>query len=239
MEEIKAIETEYNGYRFRSRLEARWAVFFDSLDIDYEYEPEGFVLEDGSKYLPDFYLPTHELYVEVKSKNNVFIKPMEYGMEFHSDKTKYAYASKYFVEHKSGLWFVFGDPVDALFTKDHCGGGKNYIFMKCLCLGKYLLSIDQDYICECNGEEVIASNCKSSGIHDICTNVVAFHKNFILVDSESSVPIFVNAMPITIWHDVLKGIKKEYQLKECGKKTFESAKKARQARFEHGEKPII
>jgi hypothetical protein len=26
----KAIETHYKGYRFRSRLEARWAVFFDT-----------------------------------------------------------------------------------------------------------------------------------------------------------------------------------------------------------------
>ena len=25
--DIKAIETEYDGHRFRSRLEARWAVF--------------------------------------------------------------------------------------------------------------------------------------------------------------------------------------------------------------------
>ena len=51
---IKPIETEYNGYRFRSRLEARWAVFFDALGIKYEYEPEGYTLEDGTKYLPDF-----------------------------------------------------------------------------------------------------------------------------------------------------------------------------------------
>lgn len=43
---IKAKETEYNGYRFRSRLEARWAVFFDVLGIKYEYEPEGLVLSD-------------------------------------------------------------------------------------------------------------------------------------------------------------------------------------------------
>ena len=55
--EIKAIETEYNGYRFRSRLEARWAVFFDAAKIKYEYEPEGFELADGTRYLPDFYLP--------------------------------------------------------------------------------------------------------------------------------------------------------------------------------------
>lgn len=63
---IKAIETEYNGYRFRSRLEARWAVFFDQAGITYEYEPEGFELEDGTRYLPDFYLPWFHCYVEIK-----------------------------------------------------------------------------------------------------------------------------------------------------------------------------
>ena len=51
---IKAIETKYKGYRFRSRLEARWAVFFDALGLDWEYEPEGFDLGDGVWYLPDF-----------------------------------------------------------------------------------------------------------------------------------------------------------------------------------------
>lgn len=51
---IKPIETVYNGYRFRSRLEARWAVFFDALGVEYEYEPEGFTLPSGEKYLPDF-----------------------------------------------------------------------------------------------------------------------------------------------------------------------------------------
>lgn len=39
-EMIKAIETVYNGYRFRSRLEARWAVFFDEMGVQYEYEAE-------------------------------------------------------------------------------------------------------------------------------------------------------------------------------------------------------
>lgn len=63
---IKAIETIYNGYRFRSRLEARWAVFFDVAKIKYEYEPEGFRTNDGTMYLPDFYLPDLDAYVEVK-----------------------------------------------------------------------------------------------------------------------------------------------------------------------------
>ena len=66
---IKPIETIYNGYRFRSRLEARWAVFFDSIGIRYEYEPEGFVGCYGEYYLPDFYLPDHDVYVEVKGSD--------------------------------------------------------------------------------------------------------------------------------------------------------------------------
>lgn len=53
---INAIETEYNGYKFRSRLEARWAVFFDTLDIQWVYEPEGFKIGEDTYYLPDFYL---------------------------------------------------------------------------------------------------------------------------------------------------------------------------------------
>ena len=46
---LRAIETRYKGYRFRSRLEARYAVLFDSLKIEWEYEPEGYVLEDGTE----------------------------------------------------------------------------------------------------------------------------------------------------------------------------------------------
>lgn len=74
---ITPIETEYNGFRFRSRLEARWAVAFDAMCIEYEYEPEGFILHDGTKYLPDYrlknvryrgYDKSDPLYVEVKGE---------------------------------------------------------------------------------------------------------------------------------------------------------------------------
>ena len=53
---MKAIQTEYKGYLFRSRLEARWAVFFDACGVRWEYEPEGYDLGDGIYYLPDFLL---------------------------------------------------------------------------------------------------------------------------------------------------------------------------------------
>lgn len=60
---IKPIETHYKGYRFRSRLEARWAVFFDALDIEWEYEKEGYDLGEYGWYLPDFWLPIkHSVY---------------------------------------------------------------------------------------------------------------------------------------------------------------------------------
>ena len=62
---IKPIETHYNGYRFRSRLEARHARFLDALGIRYQYEPEGFRLDD-LWYLPDFYLPSYDTWIEIK-----------------------------------------------------------------------------------------------------------------------------------------------------------------------------
>lgn len=53
---VRPIETTYKGYRFRSRLEARWAVVFDAIGIAWEYEKEGFELPSG-RYLPDFWIP--------------------------------------------------------------------------------------------------------------------------------------------------------------------------------------
>lgn len=69
---ISAIETIYKGRRFRSRLEARWAIFFDAIDIGWEYETEGFQIGD-SKYLTDFKLLSFgstkvDLFVEIKPR---------------------------------------------------------------------------------------------------------------------------------------------------------------------------
>jgi len=66
---MKAIETHYRGCRFRSRLEARWAVFFDTLKVNWEYEKEGFDLDKAGWYLPDFWVPELEIWVEVKGNS--------------------------------------------------------------------------------------------------------------------------------------------------------------------------
>lgn len=61
-----AIETYHRGFKFRSRLEARWYIFFESLGIEAHYESEGWKLEDGTYYLPDFFLPQINNWAEVK-----------------------------------------------------------------------------------------------------------------------------------------------------------------------------
>jgi hypothetical protein len=65
---IKPIETQYDGIRFRSRLEARWAVFFNALSIPWNYEVEGFDLGKLGFYLPDFWLPRHRYLIEIKAE---------------------------------------------------------------------------------------------------------------------------------------------------------------------------
>jgi hypothetical protein len=68
-------ETRYAGCRFRSRLEARWAVFLDHLGIEWLYEPEGYEVgppERRRGYLPDFFLPGHDIWAEVKGHAGAF-----------------------------------------------------------------------------------------------------------------------------------------------------------------------
>ena len=81
MGEVRAIETLHNGYRFRSRLEARWAVFLDTLCVEYDYEKEGFDF-DGKWYLPDFFLKHLELWIEIKPEKEECPKCGFIGIEF-------------------------------------------------------------------------------------------------------------------------------------------------------------
>jgi hypothetical protein len=86
---VKPIETIYKDYRFRSRLEARWAVFFDTLDVKYIYEKEGYDLGEFGWYLPDFWMPHYPDSDIDDGKTGIFveIKPVkaterEYAMAF-------------------------------------------------------------------------------------------------------------------------------------------------------------
>ena len=65
---MKILPTEFRGIRYRSRTEARWAVFFSALGIAAMYEPEGYQLDDGTCYLPDFFIPAGDIYIEIKGE---------------------------------------------------------------------------------------------------------------------------------------------------------------------------
>lgn len=77
VETIQPIPTTYQGVQFRSRLEARWAVVFDQLDVTWYYEYEGYQTSTGY-YLPDFWLP--DVYMRDRLMGGVFVevKPDDY-----------------------------------------------------------------------------------------------------------------------------------------------------------------
>lgn len=110
---LKAINTFYKGVYFRSRLEARWAIFFDSLEIEWEYETAGFDLE-GIKYLPDFWLPTFNkgMYVEVKPKELT---------DFEFEK-----ASRLAILSNKSVWLAVGLPAARHYQVLHGYEGKVY-----------------------------------------------------------------------------------------------------------------
>jgi len=63
---LTPIETRYKGILFRSRIEARWALFFDKIGVPYEYEREGYKLDESTWYLPDFWMPQQDCFIEIK-----------------------------------------------------------------------------------------------------------------------------------------------------------------------------
>ena len=58
MQPTKVPKTLYRGIRFSSPLEARWAVFFDTLKVEFVYEKQRFDLSAAGLFTPDFWLPT-------------------------------------------------------------------------------------------------------------------------------------------------------------------------------------
>lgn len=198
--DYKAIETYYNGYRFRSRLEARWAVFFDALGIKYEYEPEGFDLGDGIYYLPDFLIhnivPRYaqgdyftDIYVEVK------------GIPNATDAEKIARFSKI-----HPIWVVGNIPDPDRYV-DSCNEQREE-FCRKVCKGEYDF-IHHCVFCPYDHGTIDGDDCfEFSLAYDYGT--LSFH-----------------------------GADSNYDFGRKDPKIVAAFRKARQARFEHGEKPIF
>lgn len=107
---MRGLPTVYGGVRFRSRLEARWSYQLSAADLRWEYEPRRFLLSGGRRYTPDFHLPDHDLWIEIKPASTAYVA---------SDSEELAAA----LSRLSEVARMTGDRV-ALFIGE--AGGKSY-----------------------------------------------------------------------------------------------------------------
>lgn len=63
---------DYKGSRLKSPYELLVALLLDMLELEWVYEPRVFPIDnDGHSYVPDFYLPLYDLYLEAKGPSRV------------------------------------------------------------------------------------------------------------------------------------------------------------------------
>ncbi len=123
MSSIEAKPTEYKGTLYRSRLEARWAVYLDAHPkiILPRYEPVCFPLASGT-YTPDFYFflkKSQGFYLEIKPSQPTvdYIENLLYLLTVHPISILLAVGSFYkeepivyelnnTVQHKDGCKVV-------------------------------------------------------------------------------------------------------------------------------------
>ena len=139
---IAALETKYRGIRFRSRLEARWAVFFDVLGLSWEYEPEGFSTSQGN-YRPDFLVDEIgwiEVKPELPSDDATIQKLVDVGV--HTKKNAYfvnGFKSRKWHDDEHEALRVTFDNRDGSFCK---GWDDFHLFCECPCCGKIGLQFE-------------------------------------------------------------------------------------------------
>lgn len=108
-----ALPTVYNGANYYSRLEAKWACFFENANIKFTYEAQGYSINDNTKYNPDFYFPDYDIYGEVKGNIKYWQKDIERASKFLASKSPFkgimifGDIPEYFTDRGSVYWFPF------------------------------------------------------------------------------------------------------------------------------------
>lgn len=215
MSQIKAIETVYKGYRFRSRLEARWAVFFGEAGIEYQYEPQGFTGIDGDPYLPDFYLPGEKVYAEVKGTNE----------QLKDDARKILGAIDFNCTPVAKGLIILGE----IPNYENFSWG-NIPMFPYLWHEKSCVRVERATFCK-----EIDSTSENIKLIKGNKNIISslFQYDFGATVAGGEIPDFVSINES--WtHDALYSFTVKFNTK-----LINAYKAARQARFEHGEKPVI
>lgn len=157
------IETAYAGCRFRSRLEARWAVFFDALGVPWEYEPQGYSLPSGP-YLPDFRLQLQSRHYSGKPQKRAVwfeVKPALCGAEWRPNDERWSELAQ---TTRTDLYCARGmarfvgtelEQPDIDLTFGDGGGDESYLFCICACCRAVGIEFDgrTARLCLCYGTE--------------------------------------------------------------------------------------
>lgn len=162
---IVSIETEYNGIIFRSKMEAKWAFFMDQINIKYDYEPETFDLGENIYYIPDFYLPEIDKFLEIKPEFNPTQSPVERFALVTKKDIIVMHGNPFFPKddslNQSECFFYEEDYLKDIFTEPCLREDYNWLF--CICPICEKSSIEKDgrldlIKCGCNVD-------KKTGIH--------------------------------------------------------------------------
>ena len=116
---FRAKSTCYDGNYFRSKLEARWAVFMDLLGVTYEYERDSAIVGAGFVeigYCPDFFLEDLQLYVEIKPRkpNEIEILKAVGWADYTADVVFF-----YNLSLDNGIKVIGEPPLKPLVSLDH------------------------------------------------------------------------------------------------------------------------
>ena len=239
MADLKPIETIYNGNRFRSRLEARWAVYFDLMGVQYQYEPEGFVLENGVYYLPDFYLTECDCYVEIKPIGALDIK-YDVGAESVRFKDGFESANKY-IEALANIcncghdyMVLEGDPYDLLCDKSSKGFGA-YWTLNGVCKIKAVTTWvgGDDIDCSCG---ITPFQCTKSFPTMLTFNGFCEGKLIAVCNAKTDKVVVMDEkyQRIIFFREDAWFINDVICTNQSFFDNFKSATRARQTRFEHG-----
>ena len=204
---LRAIETRYRGFRFRSRLEARWAVFFDAIGAAWEYEPEGFQLHDGQWYLPDFRIHTPQgniIWYEIKPTPDADSKMQALARSHRRDDD----------DPFTSFVTLGGDPYALL--KD--GSSEWAICPRCGLINKhdygheFFPRYGDPVMVGCGPCDFTTSTGPGEAVESGLVSPVRTHKGYVLIESVSDAQAYLH-------------------------KVLAAAEAARSARFEHGEAP--
>lgn len=130
---LRPIETIYKGFRFRSRLEARWAVFFDHCEEQWSYEDQGYHLPSGP-YLPDFWFAQRRAFLEVKPEHQLPTRNFEFDLlgsrypiddSFPREIVQAFQLSRQFGLSAGHFVIAYGDPLTVLDSRASVTIGNN------------------------------------------------------------------------------------------------------------------